>query len=440
MHTAYNTAPPLRVLHVIETLARGGAERNLVNVLRALPASQHAVCFLRPPDDYAAQLKAHGVPVRCLGLRHPRDVPRVVAELQTEIRRGDFQVVMTQIWLSDLLGRIAGALAGVPVLSAVQTSAYEPETLATYSQAGRLKTRLIQAADSLTARLFVRRMIAVSHFVGRQTVLRLRLPAERVVVIPNSVELDLFHPVDAATRERERARLELRPDERVLVTVGKLNRGKGNDLLCAALPLVLQRHPKVRLLILGRGPDGPRLMQQARAAGVEHAVRLLGEQPDIPRYLAAADLFVFASHYEGLPLVVLEAMACRLPCLLSNIPPHQELADGGRSAVLVPPDPRAWSAAINTLLSDPAQATRLAERGFALATSRFLAPITAGALDALLRAEAAPSRWRRRAALVARLGGERVGVPPPPALQADPAPARDNRGADAGFASETGAR
>ena len=312
--------------------ARGGAERNLVNVLRTMPPGDQAVCYLRPPDDYAETLRAHGVPVRCLGLRGLHDIPRVVAELCDELYRGDFQVVLTQIWLSDLVGRVAGALAGVPVLSAVQTSAYEPATLSTYSRRGRIKTRLLQVADAVTAHLCARRVIAVSQFVGRQTRLRLHLPDDQVVVIPNSVDLQLFRPTDTETRTAARAQLGLSPDEYALVTVGKLNRGKGNDLLCAAMPEVLRRHPGARLLILGKGEGGPKLRRQAESGGVAHAVRLLGEQPDIPRYLAAADAFVFASRYEGLPLVVLEAMACRLPCVLSNIPPHQELADDGRSA------------------------------------------------------------------------------------------------------------
>src|SRR5689334_11307790 len=113
------TAParrPLRVMHLIETLGRGGAERNLVNMLRALPRGEHAVCYLHPPGDYAEDLRACGVPVRCLGMRDGLDLGRTLQELAVELRRGDFQLLFTQIWLADIVGRLAGALAQVPVV------------------------------------------------------------------------------------------------------------------------------------------------------------------------------------------------------------------------------------------------------------------------------------------------------------------------------------
>lgn len=386
---------PLRVLHLIETLGRGGAERNLVNVLHSLPAAEHAVCYLRAPGDYAAVLRERGIPVRCLQFKGAIDIPRVIIALCEELRRGDFHLVLTQIWLSDLLGRLAGAIAGVPVLSAVQTSAYEPETLATYSRRGRLKTRMLQAADAITAKLLVRRVIAVSQFVGQQTATRLRLPKDRIVVISNSVELDQFYPPTPQEREQARAALDLRPDDIVLVTVGKLNKGKGNDILCAAMPLVLSAYPNAKLLILGKGSDAARLTRQALQDGAGHAVRLLGEQSDIRKYLIASDLFVFASRYEGLPLVVLEAMACGLPCLLSNIPPHRELADDGRVAVLIPLQPAAWAREIIDAIKHGTDSRLMAEAGRSRCTRLYTAQAVAASLDALFQQEAAPSRWER---------------------------------------------
>lgn len=382
---------PLRVMHLIQTLGRGGAERNLVNVLLRLPRGEHAVCYLHPPNDYAADLRRAGIPVRCLGLRGPFSAPGVLADLCLELLRGDYQLLCTQIWLSDLLGRLVGVMSRVPVISIVQTSAYEPETLLHFSAKGRLKMRLLQCLDLLTARLALRRLVAVSQFVGTQTMRRLHIPPERVLVIPNSVDLERFAPPAPGERERDRAQLGLGTEDRVLLSVGKVNRGKGNDLLIAAMPAVLRKAPRVRLLLLGTGPEVPRLESYAQELGVRQAVHFLGRQQDVRRYLCLADLFVFSSHYEGLPLAVLEAMSCGLPCLLSDIPPHREIADAGRSALLVTADPDAWARGILHLLGEPELGRRLSEHAHRRCQELYDAGVVAAALQGLFQAEARSS-------------------------------------------------
>lgn len=389
---------PLRVLHLIETLGRGGAERNLVNVLRAMPRGEHAVCYLHPPDDYAAELREVGVPVRCIGMASGADLGRALQEIASELRRGDFQLLFTQIWLADVIGRIAGAMAQVPVISAVQTSAYEPETLATYSPAGRLKTRVYtQTLDAITARLFMRRFIAASQFSGGQISKRLGIAQDLVAVVPNSVDLNRFRALPASERERLRSELQIDPADRILVSVGKMNRGKGNDLLIRAMPEVLARVPRCQLWLLGVGPDQAALQRLALRCGVDQAVRFLGLRSDVERYLWAADLFVFASRFEGMPLAVLEAMACGLPCAISDIPPHREVSGDGEVALLVRSDPAAWAEAILRMLTDQPLSRELAAAALARTQARYNARHIAQSIDSIFQAEARPSRWQRSA-------------------------------------------
>ncbi|MCS6912193.1 MAG: glycosyltransferase [Myxococcales bacterium] len=386
----------LRVLHLIETLGRGGAERNLVNVLLHLPRGEHAVCYLHPPDDYVQTLARAGIPVRCLQMGGRLDIARLIRQIQIELERGAFHLLFTQIWLADILGRIGGSLARVPVLSAVQTSAYEPETLATYSFAGRMKTHLWRRTlDALTAHLFLRRFVAASRFSGTQICKRLWLPKERVVVVPNSVDLDRFHPLPPAARLRLREEMGVRAGDQILVSVGKMNKGKGNDILIHAMPHVLRQVPRAQLWLLGIGPDRDALGRLAARCGAAGAVRFLGQQADVERYLWTADLFVFASRFEGMPLAVLEAMACGVPCILSDIPPHREVSDGGRLALLVPPEPRAWGEAILSHLGQPQVAHRLAEAARQHTVAHYDARAVAQTLDALFQREARRSPWDR---------------------------------------------
>jgi glycosyltransferase involved in cell wall biosynthesis len=405
------------VLHLIHTLGRGGgAERNLVNVLRALPRGEHAVCYLSPPEDYAQELREAGIPVRCLGMHRPADFPRVLLSLCNEILRGEFQLLCTQIWLSDLIGRIAGTLTGVPVVSIIQTSAYHPAALAVFSRRGRVKMRLFQSIDSITSRLLLRRIVAVSDFVSLESLKRLRVSAERVAVIPNSVDPAQFNPCSAREREQSRAALGLSPRDQAMLFVGKLSKGKGTDLLFAAMPTVLMQEPNAKLLVLGTGPEAVNLRNYAQCLGISNAVRFLGQQSDVRRYLGAADFFVFASHYEGLPLAVLEAMACGLPCLLSDIPPHREIADEGRGALLVQKQPQAWARAMLSMLLDHEFAQRLARHGQRRCAEVYHVKVVARAFEELFQAEVAAGARPGRLA-----GADRKGRPEawhfPPAIE-----------------------
>jgi glycosyltransferase involved in cell wall biosynthesis len=130
----------------------------------------------------------------------------------------------------------------------------------------------------------------------------------------------------------------------------------------------------VRTLIVGGGPQRRELEETAHAYRLDDKVRFLGHRDDVPRLLAAADLLVLPSKYEGLPNIVLEAMRFRKPVVATAAPGTTELVVDGQTGRLVPVgNPQALAAALRAVLNDPAEAHRLGEAGRARVETRFTA-------------------------------------------------------------------
>ena len=142
--------------------------------------------------------------------------------------------------------------------------------------------------------------------------------------------------------------------DEVMVNVGRHEYAKGQKYLLEAMTRLVPAHPRLVLLIAGRSGNSSNELEQFRdQADLTGRVHFLGHQDDVPEILAAADLFVLPSRYEGFPGAVLEAMALGLPIIATNIPALQEIVEAGRNALLVEPAaPTELAQAIETLLTN----------------------------------------------------------------------------------------
>ncbi|MFL5493738.1 MAG: glycosyltransferase [Gemmatimonadales bacterium] len=217
------------------------------------------------------------------------------------------------------------------------------------------------------ARACIDRYIAVSEEVARRMRARFRVPASRISIVRNGIDLDRYcRPADP------RLRLELVGDtSRALVlTAARLDPQKGHEYLLAAAAAI----PHAVFVFAGEGEERPRLEGMARALGVADRIRFLGHRSDIPDLLAVCDVFVLPSVYEGLPLAVLEAMAAGKPVIATAVGGTDEAVRNGESGLLVPcAEPVALAAAIQTVLGDAAVARRLGAAGQARARREFSA-------------------------------------------------------------------
>jgi len=260
--------------------------------------------------------------------------------------------------LACKFGLVAAALRRVPAI--VATVHLFVEGL--MNRNVRLQVRAVGAG--------VHRYLAVSRHVRDRLAGTIGLSERKLRVVPNGIDPALFtQPADPALR----ARFGGSPDRPLVFTAARLSPEKAIDVLVSAAPLV----PEAMFIIAGEGPERAALEARAEALGVARRVRLLGARHDVAQLLAACDLFVLPSRFEGLPISVLEAMAAAKPVVATRIGGTDEAVVDGETGILVPPgDAGALAAAIRTFLADPELARRSGEAG----RDRLRARFTAGAM------------------------------------------------------------
>ncbi len=214
--------------------------------------------------------------------------------------------------------------------------------------------------------LVFHREIGVSQKVADNLTNRFlaRIVGRKGLCIYNAVDLERFRLArDQGTRESKRKELGLPEGAPLVGTVGRLTLQKGYAVLLEAAALVLAVMPAVRFLVVGGGELEGELKRLARQLGVEHAVRFTGPRQDVESLLVALDLFVSSSLWEGLPTVILESMAARVPVVATDVAGTRELVQDGLTGRLVPAkDPQALAHAIMWMFREREQALAMAER------------------------------------------------------------------------------
>jgi glycosyltransferase involved in cell wall biosynthesis len=301
------SSTPLHVTFCITELNVGGAERCLVELAIRLDRERFApsIACLGPrpignSGALAARLDAAGVPVHYFNARGPASAPRVLWQLQRQWRADRPDIVQTFLWHANVLGTLAAWSAGVPrIVTGLRVA--EPHR------------RWRRPLERLAGRL-ADRHVAVSEGVAKFARERIGLQANKIVVIPNGVSLP-EEPVAPA----DLSRLGLPGGRRAIAFVGRLDEQKGVEWLVEQTPELFRRLPQHDLLIVGTGPLEDRLRSRARRLSVAGRVHFAGWRDDIPNILAAVDLVVIPSQWEGMPNVVLEAMAAARPMVAFNV-------------------------------------------------------------------------------------------------------------------------
>ena len=350
-----------RILYVIDSLSIGGAETLLVDLVDAARARGYApsVAYFTP-GPLIAGLEERGVQatrISTAGLRDPRALPRLIGLM----RRSRPHVVHTHLTKSNLLGQLAARLAGVPL-----------RVLSVHNMDPWRRRRALSLVHRL-ATAGAHRQIAVSREVAEFTAASGGTSAEGITVIDNGVDTRRFDP-DAVTP------LELTefgvPAGRIAVAViGRLVPQKDHATFLAAAATLADRVPDAHFLIVGQGELRGELERAARSRGLgPDRLTFTGIIRDMPRLLAALDVVVFSSAWEGLPVTLLEAMAMRRCVVTTAVGGIPGVATDGRDALLVPPrDPGALAEAVHAALTDPERRRRIGRAARATIEARFSA-------------------------------------------------------------------
>ena len=366
------------IVHVIETLGSGGAERLLYTNLKHLDPARFrntVVTVFSGDDHWLGPIRDLGVPVQSLDCAGLRDLLPASGRLRQLFKADPPDLVHTHLWWADVVGRIAGRLAGAPVVSSVHNSAYDPEAVGDGSGVARHKRFVILALDRWTARLGCRRLVAVSRYVQGSAARHLRFPLGRIDLLYNPIDVDDFLSPPRRGRSEVLRDLGLPDDAVVLLNVGRVSPQKGLLYAIRALPDVIERCPPVHLVSAGGMGDRPwaeRLRAEAETLGVAHRLHLLGPRADVPELLKMCDLFVFPSLHEGLGIALIEAMASGCACVATTTGPIPEVVTHGVDGWLVPPgDAVALGAAIEHLLGSPELRSTLARNAGQSAADRY---------------------------------------------------------------------
>lgn len=339
----------LRLLCVIGSLGGGGSERQIVNLLRHLDRARFAPALylverageLLPEVPGDVPVFAYSDRTRTARWNYPGRIHRLqVADLADVIRREKMGIVYDRTFQATLIAAPAARRAGVKRVSVIVS---DPRSDVEH-MAGRFlrMKRLLLARACRTAD----RVVAVSEGVRRSAIGWYRIPFEQIVTIPNPVDIERIDRLAAEPGP------QFEPGRFHIVSAGRLQEEKGYRFLLEAVrELVRHRgHREVCLHLLGQGRQETELRAFVHDEGLEEYVRFEGYQANPYPWFRSAQLVCLSSLYEGLPNVLLEAMACRVPVLATDCPSGpREILDDGLYGELVPPGS---SAALAEALDD----------------------------------------------------------------------------------------
>jgi glycosyltransferase involved in cell wall biosynthesis len=353
------------VYYFTDSRELGGAEQALLSLIEALDRRvwqptllYHDLPVVGPLADRARELGAavRAVPELPLGVLGARRVPALVRELSRS-QPAVFHAHLS--WpLAAKYGLLAAILARVPAVVA---------TVHLFPQFRLDRSNYLQ--ERLLAR-GVDRYIAVSNAIAAQLMEAFHWPSDKIDVVHNAVRCERFRvTVDPELRQQLTGPI----DRPTVLTVARLDVQKGLDVLLKAA----SRVPEARFVVAGDGPQRSSLETQADELGLGDRLVFLGRRTDIPRLLAASDVFVLPSLYEGTSLAVLEAMAAGKALVSSKIGGTDELVVDGESGLLVPRgDADALAVAIRRLLRDSTLRARLGDAARERAETLFSASPT----------------------------------------------------------------
>jgi glycosyltransferase involved in cell wall biosynthesis len=346
--------PPVRMLHVITRLVRGGADENTLYTVRGLDKSRYLVDLVVGRDS---ELEHLDLPdnVRILPLdelvRDPNPWLDTVAllRLASIMRRGGYQIVHTHTAKAGFLGRLAAALVGTPIIVHTVHGVTFHEHL---SRAQRFFYLLLERV----AARFTDQFVTVGEDV-KDIYLRAGIgKAAAYETIYSGMPLEeYFAAADMSGTERTLVRSDLGygPEHQVVAMAARLEDRKGHTYLLQAIAQLAPRYPGLRVLLLGEGLKRGAIVEEAVRLGISDRVQLAGHRTDLAPILAAVDVAVLTSLWEGLPRVLVQAAAAGRPILTFDVEGAWEVVREGKTGFIVPSkDIASFVERLDTLLSN----------------------------------------------------------------------------------------
>ncbi len=341
----------MNIVNLMASPFFGGPERQVLGLARHLPAHVRTI-FLSFPERGLAQpfierAAAEGFETVTLRENTPH-LFRCAAEIAEQLRRCRADVLYCHGYKPDVIGWLAARRAGVPVVAVAHGWTAVTWKVRAYETLDRLVMHGMDCTVCVSASM-------------AQKVRRIGVPSSRIRVIRNAVLTEPFDKIDPQYRTKLRDFFAWQPAA-IVGAAGRLSPEKGFDQFIDAAALVHEKHPAAGFVLFGDGPLRAALAQRIVERKLDGVFILAGFRTDVARFLPFLDVSVLSSHTEGLPNVVMEAMAARVPVVATAVGGTPEVVADGVTGWLVPPrDVTALANRLNELLSDESARRRMGD-------------------------------------------------------------------------------
>ncbi len=323
-------ADKIRILYVIDALEFGGGERGFSQLSTGLNKKQFKTYLAAHPGSKLEKMaKLENIPFIPIDMDRKVNF-KTIAQLLRIINQYRVHIVHSMGARADFFARMA--VRKLPKTSLVCTVAMPVEGF----DIGFIRKVVYKIADRFSSR-YVTQFIAVSKAIKEQLVRRRNIHSDRITVVYNGVELDQYNQNMNAS-EKTRHSLGITDDYPIIGAIGRLVYQKGYSHFLQAAKQVYEEKKYVRFVIVGHGPEEDNLKSMAKSLGISHVCTFAGLRLDIPELLSTFEVFVLSSVLEGLPRIVIEAMAMGRPIVATDIDGVREELEDGITGLLVPPE------------------------------------------------------------------------------------------------------
>ena len=357
MNSSGSGRPRLRILQIVDGFRMGGAENKLRELIERLDHSKYEIMLANvgPTGPLQESFERLGVEMFDFRRRTAFD-PLPFLKLSRLMRQRRIDIVQTTLFWADFIGATAAKFAAVPVILSWETVSHEGDPYHNNFQRRNGYRLAMNCAD---------RIIAVSREVKESLVRRRGIPEEKIQVIYYGVDLEQFRPKGRDSVLAKRREIGVRHEDFLIGIVARLEPWKGHRYFIDAFAEVAPRFPDARVILVGEGSLRGELETMARQKNLQERILFLGVRQDVAQLVSCLDLFVLPSlPGEGLPNVLLEAMACGKPVIATQVGGVPELVHDNQNGYLAPPgNASALGETLANALSNRARLQQLALAG-----------------------------------------------------------------------------
>ncbi len=346
----------MNVMHLRSSGGFFGAEGvilSLATKLDSMGCINHVVCIDNLSNSHTElvdKAMATGLKSKSIFCKGRLDI-KTISTIRSFIKENKIDILHCHDYKSDLFGYLASRFTGVGLVG----------TNHNWLRSS-LSLRFYEFLDGIILNAFDK-VVAVSNDVASETGRAILFKKNKITNISNGIDIDKYL-VKSGNGNKIRAEFKIKPSTKIVVSAGRLSSQKGFDYLIEAMKKVFTVAADTVLLIAGEGPFNKNLTEMARKLDIEHKIIFVGNRTDMIDIYAAMDLFVLASLREGIPLVVLEAMAMKKPVIATRVGGVPTVIESGQNGILVEPkNSSTLSEAIIRILKDADLAKDLAENG-----------------------------------------------------------------------------